>query len=169
MKENWVVISPSRDKQKNDIKWFYPEDEYTLKIFLAILYTYGLGNLLDNVCEIIKENNCIVFSFDFIAVSKGDKTLKSFWHEDYSNGLDDMYIIIIPVDIPTTVELQLLLKDVGDKKDRGTELREGCYCYRKIFLWPLVEELNMLHKGVVMQVTRALCLHSLPVKFQQNQ
>ena len=79
-----------------------------------------------------------------------------------------MYTFITPVDIPTTVEPQLLLRDAGDKKDRGAELREGGYCYREKILWPLMEELNMLQTGVVIQVTHALCSQSLPVKFQQN-
>ena len=34
VKETCVVIFPSRDKWKNDIKWFYPEDKYTHKLFL---------------------------------------------------------------------------------------------------------------------------------------
>ena len=53
MKETQVVISSSRDKCKNDIKWFYSEDKYTHKFFLARIYIYGLGNFLDNVYEII--------------------------------------------------------------------------------------------------------------------
>ena len=74
-----------------------------------------------------------MFSFGSIVVSKGDKTLKPFWHDDYSNGLNDMYTIINPLDILTTVEPQLLLRDTGDKKDRGSKLREGGYYYRETF------------------------------------
>ena len=58
-----------------------------------------------------------MFPFGFVVVSKGDKTMKHFWHEDYSKGLNDIYTITIPVDILTTVEPQLLLVDIGNRKD----------------------------------------------------
>ena len=76
MKENWAVISPSKDKWKNDIKWIYSKDEYKYKLFLRQLYFYSLGDFLDSVCKIIKGDNCTILSIGFTVLCYGDKTVK---------------------------------------------------------------------------------------------
>ena len=76
-----------------------------------------MGELLDNICKTIEEDNCIMLFFGFICLSLGDKTLKPFSDQNFSSVLNLMYMIIIPVGIQTTIESQLLLGDSGDRND----------------------------------------------------
>lgn len=79
-KKNQVVISPVKINRRMILNVSTQKKGYTHKTFLTRLYTYGLGNLPDNVCEVIKEKNCIMFFFGFIVVSLGEKALKPFWN-----------------------------------------------------------------------------------------
>lgn len=114
--EQWNVIAHQREKWKSDVKHFYPDNEITFKLFLGRMYAYGIGDVLDKVCDINKEDKCVIFSYGFVILSQNPKDCQPMMHVDFPSVFQKVHTVLIPLELPTSIEPELLLTSIPIKR-----------------------------------------------------
>ena len=127
MHDCWKVVAPGKNAWRNDIRYLYPKDEFTHHRFLNRLYVYGLGQLLDSICDINDCSRCTVFSVGFIIVSKNNPENSPYWHMDHPLNYSKLWNVLIPIDIPVTNLNELFVKDVNSPPK---DLEQGVFNYK---------------------------------------
>ena len=130
IKECWKVISPGKNAWKNDIRYIYPKDELTHHYYLNRLYIYGVGKLLDSICDINESPKLKIFSAGIIVVSRNNPEHDPYWHSDHIENYSKLWNVLIPIDLPVTNTVELFIKDVTGN-GRKVKNRVYSYKYRK--------------------------------------
>ena len=79
---------------------------------LARYYAYGLGKILDGICELNGFTYTSILHVRYIVMSHvgSDRSERIHMHYDFKSNLDKCYTVLIPIDLPYIKEPELVLE-----------------------------------------------------------